>query len=141
MTLTGSDKDKVGRICQILPKVASEVPQSASKCLKVAQTASKSASNRPKQACFAKTFKKGGRCAPSALQSRTFKKSALNSENACEPIRCVCICRPPRRNQIECLSREDSGAAHKSCQRPYRRLHFTLKGAVLQAVTTEVVTE
>ena len=60
MTLTGSDKDKVGRICQILPKVASEVPQSASKCLKVAQTASKSASNRPKQADLQKPSKRGG---------------------------------------------------------------------------------
>ena len=69
MTLTGSDKDKVGRICQILPKVASEclkVPQSGSnrlkKCLKQAQTGR-----------FAKTLKKGGRCAPSALQSRTLE--------------------------------------------------------------------
>ena len=63
MTLTGSDKDKVGRICQILPKVASEEPQSASKCLKVAQTASKSAPKCLKQAqtgLFCKNPKKGG---------------------------------------------------------------------------------
>ena len=48
MTLTGSDKDKVGRICQILPKVALrslKVPQSGSnglkKCPKVLKTGGK----------------------------------------------------------------------------------------------------
>ena len=63
MTLTGSDKDKVGRICQILPKVASEEPQSASKCLKVAQTASKSAPKCSKQGAnrpICKNLQKGG---------------------------------------------------------------------------------
>ena len=60
MTLTGSDKDKVGRICQILPKVASEclkVPQSASnglkKCPKVLKTGGK-------QADLQKPSKRGG---------------------------------------------------------------------------------
>ena len=60
MTLTGSDKDKVGRIRQILPKVASEclkVPQSASnrlkKCPKVPQTGP----NRP---VLQKPSKRGG---------------------------------------------------------------------------------
>ena len=59
MTLAGSDKDKVGRICQILPKV----PQSASKCLKVAQTASKSAPKCSKQGAnrpICKNPQKGG---------------------------------------------------------------------------------
>ena len=60
MTLTGSDKDKVGRICQILPKVALrslEVPQSGSnglkKCPKVPQTGGK-------QADLQKPSKRGG---------------------------------------------------------------------------------
>ena len=60
MTLTGSDKDKVGRICQILPKVALrslKVPQSGSnglkKCPKVLKTGGK-------QADLQKPSKRGG---------------------------------------------------------------------------------
>ena len=56
MTLTGSDKDKVGRICQILPKVASEEPQSASKWLKPPQKVPQTGPNRP----ICKNLQKGG---------------------------------------------------------------------------------